>query len=245
MAIQKADAIVLKAEHFREKSLLITLYTYQFGKIKGVLKGRTSIQSPSYVEVIFYPHKKGLHFISECNLKSFFIELNESLLALGAANYFSELVDKLTFPEYKNRRLFNLLLLAISFLAKKNIFEANIKRFISIFEIKLLNLLGFFPYLNACVHCGKKFNVSKRIKFSVLKQGFLCTNCISFAGQSKEILPGTLACLSYLRKESIKKGLLLKICPQIDKQIKETLQNLLAVHLQKKLKSQEFLEKIN
>lgn len=218
MAIQKTDGITLKTEHFREKSSLITFYTYQFGKINGILKGKTSVQSPTYVEVIFYPRKKGLHFISECNLKDSFVSLNNSLLSLGAVNYFSELVDELTFPEYRNRRLFNLLLIAISFLAKKDIPESDIRRFISIFEIKLLSLLGVFPSLGCHFHPR---------------------------GGSGSVLPGTVACLSYLKGEDIKKGLLLRISPQINKQISEVLKELLSVHLRKELKSQKFLEKIN
>ena len=219
MAIQKAEGIVLKRKHFREKSLLLSLYTYQFGKINGILKGKTSIQSPAYVEVVFYPHKKGLHFISECNLKDSFTNLNKSLLALGAANYFSELVDELTFPEQRNRRLFNLLFVAISFLTKEDISEADIRRFISIFEIKLLGLLGVFPSSGSGYHFHPW-------------------------GGNGSILPGTLASLSYLKREDMKKGLLLKISPQINRQIREVLENLLSVHLEKKLKSQEFLEKV-
>ena len=181
MAIQKTEAVILRTERFREKSLLITFYTHQFGKINGILKGKTSVQSPTYVEVIFYPRKKGLHFISECNLKDSFVSLNKTLLALGAANYFSELVDELTFPEHRNRRLFNLLLLAISFLTKKDISEPDIRRFISIFEIKLLTLSGFFPALDS----GARHLPHLR-------------------SVSGSVLPGTLSCLSYLKSEDIK-----------------------------------------
>ncbi|OQX53507.1 MAG: DNA repair protein RecO [Candidatus Omnitrophica bacterium 4484_213] len=218
VAIQKAEGVVLKRKHFREKSLLLSLYTYQFGKINGILKGKTSIQSPAYVEVVFYPHKKGLHFISECSLKDSFTNLNKSLLALGAANYFSELVDELTFPEQRNRRLFNLLFVAISFLTKEDISGPDIRRFISIFEIKLLGLLGVFPSSGHHFHtwCG-----------------------------SGSILPGTVASLCYLKREDMKKGLLLKISPQINRQIREVLKGLLSLHLQKRLKSEEFLEKIS
>ncbi|MCK4859996.1 MAG: DNA repair protein RecO [Candidatus Omnitrophica bacterium] len=219
MAIQKTEGVILKAERFREKSLLIDFYTREFGKIKGLLKGKASIQSPVYTEILFYPRKKGLHFISECHLKDSFANLNKSLLALGAANYFSELVNELTFPEHEDKRLFDLLLPAISFLAKKNILDPDIKQLISVFEIKLLSLLGVFPSLENLPNLYLR----------------------SVGGSA---LPGTVACLSYLKKEGIKKGLSLRISPQINKQINEVLKNLLSSHLQKELKTQEFLEKV-
>ncbi|RKY38923.1 MAG: DNA repair protein RecO [Candidatus Omnitrophota bacterium] len=217
MAIQKAEAVVLRAENFREQSLLIDLYTREFGKIRGLVKGRRFIPSPCYTEIIFYPQRSGLHFISEYTLRKSFAGLNKSLLCLGAGNYFAELVNRLTFPEHKNEQLFHLLLFSLCFLVGlEEPREEQIKHLILIFEIKTLTSLGLFPSLEKEGELGMKEN---------------------------EFLPGTLSCLRYLKREGVQKGLLLKINGQMREQIEKFVGHLLSTHLPEKMRSREFLER--
>jgi len=91
MSIEKSQAIVLKRQKLRETSVLATLYTKDFGKISGVMKGVRGIQNKSVnflepftlCEVVFYKNKRGgLYTISQCDLLDYFLKLELIMNAL-------------------------------------------------------------------------------------------------------------------------------------------------------------------
>ena len=66
MPIQKSEAIVLRRQPLRETSLILTFYTKDLGKIKGILRGVRgtrgqygggSFEILSHDELIFYDRK--------------------------------------------------------------------------------------------------------------------------------------------------------------------------------------------
>ena len=74
MAIQKTEAIVLKTQPFRSSSLIITFFTRDFGKIRGIAKGvRQENQTRAAVyelftrlEIIYYEKlRSDLHLVSD------------------------------------------------------------------------------------------------------------------------------------------------------------------------------------
>ena len=67
MPIQKSEAIVLRSQDLRETSLIITFYTKDFGKIKGIVRGVRgphaqygggSLEIFAHDEIVFYERKK-------------------------------------------------------------------------------------------------------------------------------------------------------------------------------------------
>ncbi|MCK4520024.1 MAG: DNA repair protein RecO, partial [Candidatus Omnitrophica bacterium] len=85
--IQKDLGFVLRRYNFRETSLITTLYTYRFGKIRGIFKGfytsKKEFSSPldvfSLNEFVFYPKKSEIWLISHVDLVSDFPYLREDM----------------------------------------------------------------------------------------------------------------------------------------------------------------------
>ncbi|MFN5395348.1 MAG: DNA repair protein RecO, partial [Planctomycetota bacterium] len=46
MSLEKTDAIVLKTVEWSETSLVVTLFTKDFGKISAIAKGARRLKSP-------------------------------------------------------------------------------------------------------------------------------------------------------------------------------------------------------
>ncbi len=108
-----------------------------------------------------------------------------------------------------------------------------------IFEIKLLNLSGFKPRLDACVHCQKE-NIAQG-KFSSVLGGILCPRCNAADQNAKKVFPGTLASIVYIEKTNWEKALQLKLSSNIAKELEEIMHSFLEVHLDKKSKARKFL----
>ncbi|MEA3328178.1 MAG: DNA repair protein RecO [Candidatus Omnitrophota bacterium] len=246
MAVRKTEAIVLRTRDFRETSLVVNFYTRDFGKITGLIKGvratrkgyTTYPQLFSHNEIVFYEKvHSGLHVVSQCELKDFFPAIRENLRKTAYASYFIELIDETSLERDKNLAVFNLLLGSLCLLS-----AGDIKKVVHIFEIKLLELLGLMPVLGQCVYCNS--SLKEKVRFSPALGGLLCKQCFLKDTKAIDILKGTIASLGYLSKVSLEQAIRLKLTWKVEENLSRILKAFLDFHLDRPLKSVEFLRKI-
>lgn len=244
MAIQKSEAIVLKGSSFRETSLIVNFFTKDFGKINGLIKGiRNNPQRYGGIPltfsnsfIVFYEKaQRDLNLVTQCDAQEQFLPIRADLKRTSYANYFVELLDAVTQSYDKNESLFELVVASLKTLCEKQ----DAWHLARVFEIKLLNLSGFKPRLDACVHCQGRIVTQGR--FSSLLGGILCPDCFASDKKAKTVLKGTLATIEYIEKSSWKKALHLKISPGIASELVNILASFLDIHLDKEIKSRKFL----
>ncbi len=150
MAIQKTEGVLLKAQDFRETSLLLAFFTKDFGKVLGILKGVRGLRSKieyipqvfSLNQIVFYEKQKSdLHIITQCEPIEIFLNILKSLPRVLNAYYIVEVVDSVSEVYAKNEEIFEVLYNSLKLL-DKNYQAEQITR---IFEIKLLIALGVWP----------------------------------------------------------------------------------------------------
>jgi len=248
MPIQKSEAIVIRRQDLRETSLIITLFTKDFGKIKGIVRGVRgphaqygggSLEIFAHDEVVFYEQKKADVFtISQCDLIEFFDSIRQSLERLAYANYIIELLDSVTALGDKNTEVFELLLNSLILLSG----QASPKRVARIFEIKLLGLLGIMPTLATCAYCGKKIDTSA--KFSVVHGGLICKTCIDKDNNALPVMAGTVKFIEHIRSLPFEKVERIKVANAVGKELESLLRKFLDYHIERRLNSVEFLKEI-
>ncbi|MBN1405789.1 MAG: DNA repair protein RecO [Candidatus Omnitrophica bacterium] len=187
MAIQKTQAILLAKKEIRQTSCIVSFYTKDFGKIKGLIKGVRGkqavfglyLQEFSVYDIVYYEKKhRDIHTISECDFKQAFRALNSSFERRLWAYYALELTDRLTPLEDKNAKVYELLLDTLNSLNTGQ----YVDKAIIAFQIKFLEYQGYMPQLESCVNCGGKLPQDAR--FSVRLGGLLCAKCFSADIQS-------------------------------------------------------------
>jgi DNA repair protein RecO (recombination protein O) len=248
MAIQKTEAIVLRRQDLRETSLILTFYTKDFGKIKGVMRGARgsralcgggALEVFSHDEVVFYERKSGdVHTVSQCELINFFDPVRKSLKRLAYADYIVELLDSVTATGDKNPAVFELLLGSLKFLAG----EASAKRVARIFEIRLLGLSGLMPTLETCANCGG--GVDGAARFSFRHGGLICRKCTGADRTAVPILPGTVKFIEHVRSLPFDKVERIKVSADIGRELEAILRKFLDYHIERRLKTVEFLKEI-
>ena len=252
MAIQTTEAIVLNRRDLRETSILATFYSRDFGKIKGVLKGirqeRSRYGSTAELlglnKIVFYEKSRSdFQNITQCDLINGFFGIRKSLYAIACATYLIELVDRLTEPAEKSHDIYGLLLNSLELLSKGE----DADKITRIFELRFLSLLGFAPATQECAVCGEKVDLkgsSDKAKFSIRRGGMLCRRCAKEDRFAQEITMGTAQTLNHLKGARPESLLKFKISKSIQEELSSVIEKLVAIHIEKPLKSKKFINQV-
>jgi DNA repair protein RecO (recombination protein O) len=182
MASEKSLAIVLRMVDFSETSLVVTLFTRDFGKIGAMAKGARRPKSAfegaldllCVCRVVFL-HKSSdaLDLLTEAKLQRRFRAASRDLTRLYAGFYVAELLDELTHPVDPHPDLYDAAEQALAELDGEGDVAAVTLRF----EMTALRILGHLPSLGECVGCGAPVAPEGRIAFGMLDGGVLCPEC--------------------------------------------------------------------
>jgi DNA repair protein RecO (recombination protein O) len=248
MSIHKTEALVLNKWDFRETSLIVNFYTRDFGKMSGLLKGikkepakfASTLELFSYNDIVFYKKiNSPLHLVSQCDLRDNFDLVRQSISKIGVASLMMELLNEIMPQEDKNEDVFDLAITSLKELEINN----NPDKIMTIFKIKMLAFSGFKPHFDSCVSCGSKIN--SQSKFSFALGGLLCSRCYPKDLKARSIFRGTVASILHIEKNEFRNNLNLGMNPQIKKELDIILNAFLNFHLEKELKSQKVIHKMN
>jgi len=154
--IAKDLGIVTKRVNFRETSIVVNVFTKNYGRISGILKGfyrgrkefTSSLDIFTLNEFLFYPRKSSLWLISSADLIKDFPYLYNDYHKACIAAKFVKIIEKVIPYGERNKEIFSLFYLSLLSLEK---FPPYIV--FCVFFIKFLNFSGFKPDLNSCLSC--------------------------------------------------------------------------------------------
>ncbi|MBW3597399.1 MAG: DNA repair protein RecO [Planctomycetes bacterium] len=182
MAAEKSLALVLRTVDFSETSLVVTLFTREFGKIGALAKGARRPKSAfegaldllSLCRVVFL-HKSSdaLDLLTEAKLHRRFRAGARDLTRLYAGYYVAELLDELTHTGDPHPELYDAAVAALADLDG----EGNVAAITLRMEMTALRVLGHAPSLAECVGCGIPVAPEERVAFGMLEGGVLCPEC--------------------------------------------------------------------
>lgn len=144
----KVEGIILKRRNLGEADRILTVFTYQKGKILSLAKGvrRISSRRSGNVELLnrvsLYLHQaKTFLILTEASSLDTYQKLKEDLTLSTYAFHIIELVDKLTAENQENRILYEQLVNVLQRLSR------NPRQIlIRAFEVKILSNLGFISF---------------------------------------------------------------------------------------------------
>jgi DNA repair protein RecO (recombination protein O) len=190
--IVRATGVILRAMDFRESSRILTVYTREFGKqsilakgVRGPKSRLAGVTGPlNYVSLIYYrKEQRELQLLSQCDLVRPWRALSDSLEAMGAAMATCELLNMVVQGEEAHPALFELLVRSLDAV---NGARANAVNAFYLFEIRLLDLLGFRPELRRCVRCGRAVgDESGGLAFDIHRGSVVCPECAVQGGEGR------------------------------------------------------------
>ncbi|MCP4716610.1 MAG: DNA repair protein RecO, partial [Deltaproteobacteria bacterium] len=234
---------------YAEYDRIVSLYTKDYGRIRGIAKGAKRSQKRfggtlepfTHNEVTFIDKEtQGLNRLERCRLLTAFPELAHDIRKVTCGTYFLELVNLLTPEKEKNAEIFTMLLFFIGLL-RQHSFREELMR---IFELRLFTLLGYQPQLQTCTACGSPFSIKAQYGFSIKRGGLVCGPCI---GQQTELMAlsnGTIKIMQQAQSITLEKVSRIRFSEAAHTECKNVLKNFLEYHIGKKPKSLAVLEQL-
>ena len=240
MHLEKLQAFVLSNTDYGESDRIVSLFTLEHGRLKGFARGaRNSLKrfGPALepfarIDVQLH-HKEGLSSLRSADVITLYSRIRSELCAIAHGLYACELVEGLTPEGQPLPRLYRLLASYLERLDSGQSEESDRR----MFEINVLNILGYRPSLEGCCRCGADFGG----RGARIQQGgeLVCRLCAATGRQlSPTSLQGLKSCLATgrfgqvtLEAESLEEAAVL-----LDESI--------ATHVARKLKSLDFLHQV-
>ncbi len=181
MSLEHVTALVIRGSDFSETSRVVTLWSREFGKLRGLAKGgrrlksafETSLDLLNVCDIVLLRKSSGLDLLTEARVRERFPHLRSDLLAWYAGLYVAELLGDWTQEHDPHPELFDEAIQSLRDLGG----ESTGPR-VARFELVLMRELGYGPALEHCAACNADVG-GAGLAFSAARGGVLCAACPS------------------------------------------------------------------
>ena len=242
-----SDAIILRHIDYGESDRIVTFFTPDHGRRKGFARGARKsrkrfgpgLESFAQVRIHWTPPKSGeLLSLREVELVDLRTGLRSDLEAMALAGYGCELVEELIGDDPGHPETFNLLKAFLDHLAA----NGNTPESRMLFELRLLNHVGYVPHLLHCSECDNDLP-AEGVAFDARRGGSLCVACAA-GGTRIRLAKMTLGSLSKILASPEDNFSDIHLSPQTLSEGGDAVFSALKVHLQRPLLTLSFLEEL-
>ncbi len=248
MNAKRFSSIIMDMIELRESDLLVTFFTKEKGKLKGIAKGAKRSKKRffncldlfCFVDMELENKKnKDLWFLHSCKLIEPFNKIRENYTSYVLASYMIELIDILFPIGVTDELMFKTIVKSLNMLHNKY----NCELVLINFEAKIMSIGGYRINLERCQNCGRPYQGKGKGVFVAYKGGIVCLKCFRHKYDSVLLEPEAIQNLRFLQSpySSINT---MKIKKSILSQIKEVLKLHIEFTLGNKLRSKRFIDSL-
>lgn len=201
MGLGKSAAVVIGSLPLGESDRVVTFFSRDFGKVRGVAKAARRIRSRfggalelfTLGELVFFDTGQSeLLRIDHFDIVQPFSRLREDLERLGQASWIVECLGRLTADHDRHVALYGLLVRSLHAIDG----GAGPTRVAICFGVRCIDALGHRPRLDRCRGCGRAFPFPQA---SLDLEGVLCGGCARGHRGGPPISAGAVTALERLR----------------------------------------------
>lgn len=183
MGLIKTKGIVIGIANSADNDKILTMLTPDLGRISVFCKGAKKTKSAllnvaeylSFNEVIIYKSANDNYSINSAEVIEVFYNLRTDIEKLNYATTISKMVYDVTQENEPAAQVLQLFLNTLYVISET---EKNMDLVLSIFQIRLLAIIGFLPNVAKCTNCGAPMlEEMKDFYFSIKDDGVKCEIC--------------------------------------------------------------------
>jgi len=244
----RTEGIILRRWDFGEADRILTLFTRKMGRVSVIAKGvrKPSSKKSGHVEIFMrssflIARGRNLHILTQADSIDRYPALRDSLGGIGLGSYVVELVDSFTYEEGSHVSLYDLILRTLTRLDRGDPPGIVLR----VYELRLLDEVGFRPELFSCVECGEKITEQDQYLSGPLG-GVVCPICAekSPAVGGRFITARTLKYLRHFQRTPYRQLQSLLVPRALEESLEETLQYYLTHILERHLNSSDFMKRV-
>ncbi len=252
MEIFSTTGILLRRIDYGDHDRIITFLSADRGKLSVIAKSakKSSRRFGGTLEPFCLSHlvcKSGrgrLPVLEESALRQPFSAARSDIRKFSYASYWAELLSTWLEENHPQNDLYHLLLFALENLEQNQMPPLLLHL---LFQIRFMEISGFFPNLNECCQCRKNIALEKDIciAFDLAAGGPLCSNCRQMqTGPCVRLSKGSGRQLLWLGKEPLEKAGRLRLSEQSLKENQEFLEAFVPYHMGITPRSLKFLRQM-
>jgi DNA repair protein RecO (recombination protein O) len=188
-----SEALVLRTYPLKEADLVVSFFTRDQGKLRGVAKRArrpksnfgAGLERLSHVRMAYFQREsRELVNLDSCELIRSQFGLIADYRASVALDFFAEVTEQMLPSAEPNERYFRLLLAVLDSLQPPEQAGGRAWRAVTYFSLWAVRLAGWLPELHACLGCGSVLDDGAF--FTRGEAGLFCRHCRQ-AGSSWEL----------------------------------------------------------
>ena len=243
--VYRTEAIVLRRSDFSEADRILTLYTPRFGKRRVIAKGvrKTTSRLAGHIELftrvnLMLAQGRNLDIVTQADIVEPYRALRQDLERISFAYYIAELLDKLTTDEEGQSPAYELLADTLAAVDTAPHPEPVVRRF----ELRLLGLLGYKPYLFHCASCQEE--LTEGADRWTAAGGMLCNRCAAADPSAVPISLPAFKSLRFMQREPMEAVLGLRLGKELLQELESLLRMSIRPILERDLKSIQFVHAV-
>lgn len=250
--LYRTHALVLRRRDQGDADRILTLYSPEHGKLDVIAKGvrKTTSRKAGHLELfthvmLLLAQGRTWDIVSEVTTVESFRHLRDNLDAIGRASYVCELLDAFAESDDENGPLWELVLMVLRTLDQTATLESPFEAGLLMrwFELRLLGITGFQPQIFHCIACHEALQPVVNT-LSIEEGGVLCPKCSQGRDNLETLEPDVLKILRFLQSRPWNEVAPLQVRPMIQRRVENILQRFLLNILERRLRSVDFLRKL-
>jgi DNA repair protein RecO (recombination protein O) len=189
-----SEALVLRTYPLKEADLVVSFFTRDQGKLRGVAKRArrpksafgAGLERLSHVRMAYFQREnRELVNLDSCELIHSQFGLVSDYWSSVALDYFAEVAEQMLPLAEPSERFFRLLLAVLEYLPAVGGDTGRPWRAVTYFSLWAVRLSGWLPELNVCLGCGALLDDPdhpERAFFNRSRAGLMCGHCRDTAG---------------------------------------------------------------
>ena len=209
MSLVRTRGVILKSQRWGDADRIVTLFSRNLGKIRGVARGARRMKSRfggvlepfGVVDItLFQKTPEALGQISQIDLVASYSAIREDLTVMTAAARMVKMVEAITVDRDPSPGLYAALVHGLESLRP----EDDVALTTLLFQIHVLGHTGFRPQFDCCTECGKPAQQHKPQWFSPQSGGVVCQECSQRGmGRMLFLSKGSVAFIEQARRLSL------------------------------------------
>lgn len=178
------EILVLKEVKYKDNDKILHVLSKKHGKMQIISRGCRKNNSPLVNISQIMAHSvcqlyvsRDMYIINSGELITNFYNIRNKIVAFLYSTYILEVLNYISHENETDESVFNMTIKLFDIFDKNNNYEDIIENIVSVYELKLISMIGYRPQINKCVKCGSTLHENETYYFNIEHGGIQCINC--------------------------------------------------------------------